>query len=103
MLGVRRLLGAASCRTVGTRGRLLVADPFLPVGLGMETSVQMGDPAACILTYADKRLHSVPQAPNCVSRNAFRTFSFFHVFGQDSGVNVNLTRGRARRMAPHLT
>jgi len=54
VLGVRRLLGAESCRTVRTCGRLLVASPFLPVGLGMETSVQMGDLAACVLTYADK-------------------------------------------------
>ncbi|HUT86815.1 MAG TPA: hypothetical protein VMX15_01850, partial [Candidatus Heimdallarchaeota archaeon] len=46
----------ASCRSVGTCTRLLVANPFLPLGLGMETSVQIGGLPACVLTHADKRL-----------------------------------------------
>jgi len=57
-------LGVASHRSVGTCTRLLVANPFLPLGLGIETSVQMGGLAACVLTHADKRhphyAHSAP-------------------------------------------
>lgn len=63
MLWVPCLLGAASSRTVGTCSRLLVIRPFLPVGLETGTPVQMGDLSACVLSQPDKRLHSVPQAP----------------------------------------
>ena len=49
-------LGVASHRSVGTCTCLLVANPFLPLGLGIETSVQRGGLAACVLTHADKRL-----------------------------------------------
>lgn len=52
---MRSQRGAAFCRSVRACIHLLVANPFLPLGLGMETCVQIGGLAACILTNADKR------------------------------------------------
>jgi len=45
----------ASCHRAGTCTHFLVINPFLPLGLEMETSVQIGGLPACVLTRADKR------------------------------------------------